>query len=79
MRNAELEIRTGEGKCLDATFLDVVDVEPVVDDFVCGDELLDVSFDEDLELFRHFADAFVTEAVVPDDDFLGPSPAWSFL
>lgn len=54
---------------LDAAFLNVVDVEPMVDDFFRRDEFSDVVLQEDLKFVGHFADALVAHAIVPDDDF----------
>lgn len=44
---------------LDALLLDVLDVELSVNDFACGDELRDVTFEEDLQLDRHLTDPFI--------------------
>lgn len=54
---------------LNSFLLDVVNVEPIVDDFVIGDEFGDVSFEEFLQFDRYFANPLVAEIVVPLDDF----------
>jgi hypothetical protein len=46
-------------RALDALLLDVLDVEPSVNDFACGDELRDLAFEEDLQLDRHLTDPFI--------------------
>ncbi len=44
---------------LNALFFDVVDVEPVVNDFIGWNIFGDVAFEEELQVERHFADALV--------------------
>ncbi len=55
---------------LNTSFFDIVNIEPVIDDFVFGKKLRNVSFEEFLEFNRHFADAFVAEFIVPFYDLL---------
>ena len=57
------------GRPLDAAFLNVVNVEPYVYDFVLGDEFRDVTFEEFLQFDWQVAGTGRAHRIVPGDDF----------
>src|SRR5258706_6297258 len=47
----------------------VVNIKPAVNDTTCRQKLLDVTFEEFLNIFRHVSQAFFAHLVVPLNDF----------
>lgn len=57
------------GNCQsDSSLFDVVDVEPDINNFIFGDKLWDISFEEFLEDTREIDGSGIAEFIIPEDN-----------